>query len=118
MRAFEPQDACALPVVHEPVPEAQRVDVAPTTATVPLLRMRDAEVGIWGQSRGGMIDVEADEVFVMLAGRATVTLDDGAEIALVPGTLCALRAGMRTRWDVDEDLRKLYVTGTTEEITA
>lgn len=67
------------------------------------------EVGVWEMTPGTAVDVEVDEVFVVIAGRARVRFDDGEEIALVPGVTVRLRAGERTVWTVEETLRKVYV---------
>ncbi|WP_134767982.1 cupin domain-containing protein [Nocardioides sp. 1609] len=68
------------------------------------------ETGIWEAAPGTDVDVEADELFVVLAGRGTVRFDDdGSELALQPGAVVRLRAGDRTTWTVTETLRKVYV---------
>ena len=64
--------------------------------------------GIWEITPGVVSDVEADELFVVLSGRATVTLEDGRELALAPGSVGLLRAGERTVWRVHERLRKVF----------
>ena len=58
-----------------------------------------------------MRDVEADEVFVVLAGDATVEFEDPAlpPIELRPGSIVRLDEGMRTVWTVRETLRKVYI---------
>ena len=60
---------------------------------------------------GAMRDVEADEVFVVLAGAATVEFDRPGAAAdrAAPGSVVRLEAGMRTVWTVRETLRKVYV---------
>ena len=58
-----------------------------------------------------MSDVEADEVFVVLSGAATVEFDDGtASLTLGPGDVVHLAEGARTVWTVTETLRKVYLT--------
>ena len=54
-------------------------------------------------------DVEADEVFVVLSGRATVEVVDGPTLEIGPGDVGLLPAGARTTWTVHETLRKVYV---------
>ena len=66
-------------------------------------------VGIWELTPGTVTDVESDEVFVVLAGRGTVTFSDGSAIALRPGTVARLRAGDATVWEVTETVRKVYL---------
>lgn len=115
-------DASSLALPHEPVPADQLVAGAPTTGVADL----DADdldaggsgtgsartVGVWEMTPGTMRDVEADEVFVVLAGDATVEFDDSdlPPIELGPGAVVRLEAGMRTVWTVRETLRKVYVT--------
>lgn len=110
----------ALDLVLDPLPlePDSVVDGAPTTAIRELLRLGSAEIGVWEMTVGTARDVEVDELFVVVAGRATVaaTRPDGstASIALEPGTICRLAAGTRTEWTVVERLRKVYATGTPE----
>ncbi|BEL05632.1 cupin domain-containing protein [Actinoplanes sichuanensis] len=68
-----------------------------------------AEVGVWQLTAGTVTDTEVDEVFIVLAGDATVAFADGSEIDLKPGVAVRLRAGDRTVWTVRETLRKIYV---------
>ncbi|MGW4806479.1 cupin domain-containing protein [Kitasatospora sp. NPDC004272] len=64
--------------------------------------------GIWQITPGVVTDTEADEMFVVLSGRATVAFEDGPVLELGPGDLAVLRAGDRTTWTVHETLRKVY----------
>ncbi|MEV4247702.1 cupin domain-containing protein [Streptosporangium canum] len=64
--------------------------------------------GIWEITPGTVIDVESDEIFVVLSGRATVEVDGGATVELAPGSVCLLAEGTRTTWIVHETLRKVY----------
>ena len=68
---------------------------------------------MWEHTPGASTDVEADEVFVVLAGSATVAFEDPAlqSIELRPGSVVRLTAGMRTVWTVRETLRKVYFAG-------
>ena len=54
-------------------------------------------------------DLELDEVFVVLAGRATIEVEDGPTLEVGPGDVGLYPAGTRTRWTVHETLRKVYV---------
>ena len=107
-------DAAALPLTHEPVPHDQVVAGAPTSAYAELDVSPDGsrELGVWEMTPGAVRDVEADEVFLVITGRATVEFVDPAlpPIELAPGSVVRLDAGMRTVWTVHETLRKLYVT--------
>lgn len=69
-----------------------------------------AEVGLWEHTVGTSRDSEVDEVFVVLAGEATVRfLDSGESVELRAGSVCRLTAGERTEWEVRSVLRKVYV---------
>jgi uncharacterized cupin superfamily protein len=69
-----------------------------------------SSTGVWEMSPSVSTDVEVDEVFVVLAGEATVAFDDGTPpLELRPGSLVRLQAGSRTTWTVRQTLRKLYV---------
>jgi uncharacterized cupin superfamily protein len=64
--------------------------------------------GVWQITPGVVTDVEADEVFVVLAGSATVEFEDGPVLELRAGDVGFLRAGDRTVWRVHETLRKVF----------
>lgn len=72
------------------------------------LARRHVSSGIWQHTPGTTADVEADEVFVVLSGRATIAFDDGRTVEAGPGDMVELRAGERTVWTVHETLRKVY----------
>lgn len=78
-------------------------------AATPLTELGAAEIGLWEMGPGTDHDTEVDKVFVVLAGRGTVTFEDGEVVDLVPGVAVRLRAGERTTWVVTETLRKVYV---------
>jgi uncharacterized cupin superfamily protein len=104
-------DAASAAISHEPVPPAQVVEGAPTTGSVVLDWGDGREVGVWEMTPGAMRDVEADEVFLVLAGAATVEFEHphASPIILAPGSVVRLEAGTRTIWTVRRTLRKLYV---------
>jgi uncharacterized cupin superfamily protein len=82
----------------------------PRTASAPLWSAAGGAVehGIWEITPGTVTDVEADELFVVLSGRATIAFEDGPTLEVGPGDACRLRAGQRTVWTVHETLRKVY----------
>ena len=80
-----------------------------TAEATELATLGSAEVGLWEMAPGTDHDTEVDEVFVVLAGRGTVTFQDGEVVTLAPGVAVRLTAGERTTWVVTEALRKVYV---------
>ncbi|GGW10350.1 cupin domain-containing protein [Streptomyces capoamus] len=64
--------------------------------------------GIWQITPGVVTDTEADELFVVISGSATIEVAHGPTLTVGPGDLAVLRAGDRTTWTVHETLRKAY----------
>ncbi|MFK0289678.1 cupin domain-containing protein [Streptomyces sp. NPDC090442] len=64
--------------------------------------------GIWQITPGVVTDAEANELFVVVSGRATIEVEGGQVLEVGPGDACVLREGDRTRWTVHETLRKAY----------
>ena len=106
-------DASSLSLPREPLPDEQTVTGAPTTGFVELGSIGEVALGVWEHTPGTSTDVESDEVFVVLSGSGTVSFTDSdlEPIALFPGAVVRLAAGMRTVWRVDETLRKVYIAG-------
>lgn len=102
-------DAGGLAIPLEPLPADQVVAGTPSTGFVELT---DA-IGVWEHTPGTSTDVEADEVFVVLSGSATLSFTDSAlaPAELRAGSVVQLTAGMQTVWTVHETLRKVYVAG-------
>lgn len=91
------------------VPATQVRGGAPSTGSVDL--DEDMGMGVWEMTPGSMTDTEIDEVFVVVAGSATVEFISPAlpSIELSPGAIVRLESGMRTVWTVRETLRKVYL---------
>ncbi len=102
-------DALAVDVPLTTVAAAQVVAGAPATGAGDL----DEDRGVGGgeMTPGAMTDTEVDEVFVVVAGDATVAFIDPVQpaIELRPGAVVRLEAGMRTVWTVRETVRKVYL---------
>ena len=64
--------------------------------------------GVWRCTEGTVTDVEADETFVVLSGRATIE-HDGERHEVGPGDVCVLPAGAATRWTIHETITKVFV---------
>ncbi|MFS2280476.1 cupin domain-containing protein [Microbacterium sp. OR21] len=104
-----PVTSLALP--SEPIDEAQVRGGAPRAGHVVLDEAGGRSIGVWEHTPGVSTDVEADEVFVVVAGSATLEFEHPAlpPVELRPGTVVRLDAGMRTVWTIHETLRKVYV---------
>ena len=81
----------------------------PEVRHLPVIDDGDLAVGVWQHSVGVSNDVEADEMFVVIRGRATIEFDNGDTLEIGPGDLVAYPPGTRTRWTIHETLRKVYV---------
>lgn len=101
--------ALTVDVPLAPVPADRIIAGAPRAGSVDL--DEDMGVGVWEMTVGAARDVEVDEIFVVVAGAATVAFTDPAlpDIALAPGAVVRLESGMRTVWTVHETLRKVYL---------
>ena len=64
--------------------------------------------GIWQITPGVVTDTEADELFVVISGSATIEVEGGPTLTVGPGDMAVLREGDRTTWTVHETLRKAY----------
>jgi uncharacterized protein len=97
-------------VKHAAADPGDVVSGAPTLGTTPVTTLGDTgvEIGVWEMSVGTVRDVEVDEVFVVLAGSATISVD-GSSVSVGPGDLVRLTAGTATTWEVTSPIRKLYV---------
>jgi len=83
---------------------------SPAVAEATLWTSEDGRIirGVWQITAGTVTDVEADELFVVVSGRATVEVEDGATLELAPGVMGVLARGARTTWTVHEPLRKVF----------
>lgn len=97
-----------VPVPHQPLPAHLAVTPGVSTGSMQLETVAGLMGGIWEHSTGVSTDVEQDEMFVIIAGRGRIVLDDGSVLELRPGTVGVLRAGEVTRWEIDEPLRKVW----------
>ena len=95
-------------VVHVPVLALD--DAGDGTRSTELEATGAGEVGVWEIDPGTATDVETDEVFVVVSGRATIATAEMGAVAVGPGDVVRLRAGTPTTWVVTERLRKVYLT--------
>ncbi|WP_217133750.1 cupin domain-containing protein [Leucobacter chinensis] len=104
-----------LPLRFEVLPGNEVREGAPATGLCEIDAGPGLDIGVWHMTEGTAVDVEEDECFVVLTGRATVMIEAGDSgeartLELAPGTLGRLVAGMKTVWIVHESLRKLYLS--------
>ncbi|VXB80507.1 conserved hypothetical protein [Microbacterium sp. 8M] len=100
-----------LALVHVPLPASEVLAGAPTTAIAVLDDTGDREIGVWEMTPGTATDTEADELFVVLSGRATIAFEDPSlpDLEIGSGSVVRLAEGMRTTWTVTQTLRKVYI---------
>jgi uncharacterized protein len=103
-------DATSLSLSHHDLPPEQALAGHARVGTLALGEFGECGIGVWEITPSVSTDVEADEVFVVLSGRAIVSFDDGSpELHLQAGVVARLQAGSRTTWKVTETLRKVYI---------
>lgn len=94
----------------EPLAPEQIVSGTPVVTGKVLWESADGKQlrGIWQITPGVVTDTEANELFVVVSGRATVQVEGGDTLEIGPGDAAVLREGDRTTWTVHETLRKAY----------
>lgn len=97
------------PIPVQPLPSTQVVSGDPATGSVEFPEAL-MPCGLWEHTTGTSTDVEVDEIFVVLTGRARIEIEGQAPLTVGPGDVVQLAAGARTTWHVTEDLRKFWVT--------
>ncbi len=102
--------AASVEVALEPLAPDHVTTGAPESGVADLPAPPGMEVGIWEHSVGTSTDVEVDEVFVVISGRAVIAAEGMAPIEVGPGDVVTLAEGTATTWTVLETLRKVYVT--------
>ena len=83
---------------------------SPEVTEVVLGESTDGRVvrGIWRITEGTVTDVEEDELFTVVEGRATIEIEGGPTLEVGPGDVCVLQRGARTTWTIHEALRKVF----------
>jgi hypothetical protein len=111
-------DPAAVELYPAPLDPAQVVEGSPEVSERVVWESADGlrARGVWQITPGVVTDVEVDEMFVVLSGRATIEVEGGPTIEVGPGDLCVLEPGARTTWRVHQTLRKVFdVTLPSEE---
>lgn len=102
-------DARAVELTPDPVEPDAIVSGDPVATSAEVARWSDgSENGVWRVEPGVFTDVEVEETFVVLAGRATIE-HEGSVYELGPGSVCVFGEGAETTWTVTETLLKAYV---------
>ncbi|OPC77860.1 hypothetical protein B4N89_36975 [Embleya scabrispora] len=96
------------PLTPLPIDPADVLSGDPVTSFAVLREDDHAEHGLWQMTPGSAAGVEADEMFVVLAGRATIDVRNGPTLDVKPGDVGLMRAGTHAVWTVHETLRKAY----------
>jgi uncharacterized cupin superfamily protein len=83
---------------------------APMETTLPIWDHNGMQTGVWECTPGEFPFNRAgyDEVFTVLAGHATMEMDNGLAFDLRPGSMLLTPNGTKGRWIVHETLRKVY----------
>ncbi|QIM19237.1 cupin domain-containing protein [Leucobacter coleopterorum] len=99
-------------VALEAVPASDVVSGSPRQGFAELGSIGGCETGIWELRSGTVVDTEVDEIFVVLSGGATIEfLDEDRSVEVGVGDVMRLVAGSRTRWTVEDHIRKVYIAG-------
>ena len=103
-------DPSALELEPAPLDPSQILEGSPSVSERVVWVSEDGRQarGVWQITPGVVTDVEVDEVFVVVSGRATIEVEDGPTVDVGPGDLCVLEPGARTTWRVHETLRKVF----------
>lgn len=104
-------DAGELSISHEQLPADEVLSGSPAAGVHELGTFAGVELGIWEMTPGVATDTEADEVFIVLSGRARIDFTEPAlpPVEVGPGSVVRLTEGMRTTWTVTETVRKVYL---------
>lgn len=99
-----------------PVETNQVIEGQPATSTTVIgTRRGPVELGVWVITEGTVRDIEIAETFVVLSGRALLTINNGAAIPIAAGSIVTFEAGDETIWQVLETLQKFYVCSAVEQ---
>lgn len=107
--------ATTTPIELESVDAADTVSGSPRQGIAELGTMGTADVGIWELREGVVTDTEVDELFVVLSGGARIEFLDNENnvidgpVEVAQGDVMRLVGGSRTRWTVENHIRKVYI---------
>lgn len=90
--------------------EGQVLDGEPSSSGVILWKSSDGMLanGIWECTPGKFRWMHVDETVAVVAGRATVTSENGESVELGPGDVAFFPEGLNSVWHVHETVRKAF----------
>jgi len=93
-----------------PIPPEQVVEGDPRASGAILWKSGDGTHanGIWECTPGTFDWVHADETLCLVQGSVTVTPEGGEPFEIRPGDVVFFPEGTRTRWKVNETIRKAF----------
>jgi uncharacterized cupin superfamily protein len=93
-----------------PLDAAQIISGDPQASGTLLWKSEDSTLamGIWACTPGSFEWTHADEMAVVIEGRATVERESDDPVELAPGVAVFFPEGLTTRWTVHEHLRKAF----------
>jgi len=94
-----------------PLPAEWVQQGCPEASGAVLSKSADSHVirGVWACTPGRFRwAFTYDETVVVVQGRATVVMDNGAEVSLTPGVLAFFERGQGSTWTIHENFRKAF----------
>jgi uncharacterized cupin superfamily protein len=92
----------------EDLDPAQIILGEPKVSSLTLYEEGGREAGLWQITPGEVTDLEAEESFLVIEGRATIEYADGRAFTVGPGDTHHFEGGEETTWKVEETLLKAY----------
>ena len=94
-----------------PLPAEWVQQGSPQASGAVLSKSADSRVirGVWACTPGRFRwAFTYDETVVVVQGRATVVMDNGAEVSLTPGVMAFFERGQGSTWTIHENFRKAF----------
>ena len=93
-----------------PLAPEQVIEGDPQASGTVLWKSDDSKLanGIWECTPGSFNWVHADETACLVKGRATVTPEGGEPIEIAAGDVVFFPEGTKTRWEIQETVRKAF----------
>ncbi len=94
-----------------PLPAEWVQQGSPEASGAVLSKSADSRIirGVWACTPGRFRwAFTYDETVVVVQGRATVVMDNGAEVSLTPGVMAFFEQGQGSTWTIHENFRKAF----------